>query len=356
MKPELNVAYYISELLYKHDCVIVPGFGGFVSTYTPARIHPGQHSFSPPSKQILFNKHLQQNDGLLAQAISSALSCNFDDVMVDITKFADDINLKLKLGKTVELNNLGILSLDPSKNICFETSDEVNFLIGSFGLSTFQSMPIIREEDAEKRKPIERRDRTNAVGTSEVKPIRKRIRRVALACAVILPILAAAFWFTSQKTDALAGFGMFGKKEISKFNLVKWYVNESKESLNVPSAIVADSNGIAKISFTSDSPEIIVDVNKIIPDTTAVKSEMWTNNSNSDKKGYFIIGGCFAVQENADRFIKLLKEKGYQPQVIDKVRSRLTRVGIACFKSKDEAIQYIARLNSDVPGAWILKM
>lgn len=64
-------------------------------------------------------------------------------------------------------------------------------------------MPIIREEDAEKRKPIERRDRTNDVGASEVKPIRKRIRRVALACAVILPILAAAFWFTSQKLMAL---------------------------------------------------------------------------------------------------------------------------------------------------------
>ena len=53
---------HINELLYNHDCVIVPEFGGFVTNYASAKIHPVQHTFTPPSKNIVFNKNLKNND------------------------------------------------------------------------------------------------------------------------------------------------------------------------------------------------------------------------------------------------------------------------------------------------------
>jgi hypothetical protein len=354
MENDLNTAHYISELLFRHDCVIVPGFGGFVSTYSPARVHPAQHTFTPPSKQIVFNKHLQQNDGLLAQAISTAVSCTFDEAMSGIAKFVEEINSKLKVGKKVELHNLGTLSLDPEKNISFESFPEINFLVDSFGLASFQSMPIIRETITEKRKPLERIDRAVADEIIETKPVRNRTRRVLVTSAILTPVLVAAFWLSTQTTNGFAGFNFFGKKEVSKFQPVKWFAGSGSDTLKMISELKTDANGIARISLTKNAPEIIVDIHKVVPDSTIVAKTRMNLNSYSGQR-YYIIGGCFEMQENVDRFIKSLKEKGYNPQVIDQVRSHLTHIGIASFNSKEEAVQYLSKISADIPGAWILK-
>ena len=44
----MKIEEHISELLFEHDCVIVPDFGGFVCNYAPARIDPVKHLFEPP--------------------------------------------------------------------------------------------------------------------------------------------------------------------------------------------------------------------------------------------------------------------------------------------------------------------
>ena len=60
-----SVAHYISELLFLHDCVIVPEFGGFVGNKKSAQLNKTTGTLTPPSKQILFNTNLKINDGLL---------------------------------------------------------------------------------------------------------------------------------------------------------------------------------------------------------------------------------------------------------------------------------------------------
>jgi hypothetical protein len=356
MENPVNVAHYVSELLFQHDCVVVPGFGAFVSTYAPARVHPAQHTFSPPSKQIVFNKHLQQNDGLLAQTIASTVPCSFDEAMAGITVFVNELNANLKSGKKVELHNLGVLSLDPEKNICFETYPEINFLVDSFGLSSFQSMPILREGVVEKRKVVEKADRPLPLELPVSKPTRRRTRRTLITSALVIPALAAAVWFTSANTDGFAGFGIFGKKEPSKFQPVKWFTKNASDTLRTITELKTDPNGIAVISIAPNAPPIIVDIHKVMPDTTRVAVR--TNQTfvpNYSGKKYYVIGGCFEVKENADRFIRGLQAKGYNPQVIEQVRSRLTHIGIAAFDSKEEALSFLSKISTDVPGAWIMK-
>ena len=66
------IANYISDLLYRYDCVIVPDFGGFVANRIGAQVNNFTHTFSPPTKQITFNGLLKHNDGLLANYIASS--------------------------------------------------------------------------------------------------------------------------------------------------------------------------------------------------------------------------------------------------------------------------------------------
>ena len=61
----MDITAFIRELLFGHDCVIVPGFGGFIGNYTPASIDKSSGTFYPPVKQISFNRNLNHNDGLL---------------------------------------------------------------------------------------------------------------------------------------------------------------------------------------------------------------------------------------------------------------------------------------------------
>ncbi|MDQ3111302.1 MAG: SPOR domain-containing protein [Bacteroidota bacterium] len=355
MENTVNVAHYVSELLFQHDCVVVPGFGAFVSTYAPARVHPAQHTFTPPSKQIVFNKHLQQNDGLLAQTIASAVPCSFDEAMTGISFFVNELNTNLKSGKKTELHNLGMLTLDPEKNICFETFPEINFLIDSFGLSSFQSMPILREGVVEKRKVAEKADRTIAVELPVSKPARRRARNMLITSAVVLPMLVAATWFTSQHTDALAGFVFFGKKEPSKFQPVNYFTKNPGDTLRTITELKTDPNGIGTISLTPNAPPIIVDIHKVMPDSTRVADRTNPVYVPVAGKKYYVIGGAFGVPENAERYMRMLKSKGYNPEIIGQVRSKLTHIGIAGFNSKEEAMAFLDKIGNDVPGAWILK-
>lgn len=359
MDNEFNVAHYVSELLFRHDCVVVPGFGAFVCTYAPARVHPAQHTFTPPSKQIVFNKHLQQNDGLLAQTIATGTSCDFETAMAGITKYVEEVNGRLKGGSKVELHNLGTLSLDPERNISFEPFPEINYLIDSFGLASFQSMPIIREETAEKRKPVERVDRTVAEETRKTPvPRRVRTRRVLITSAIVLPVLAAAFWFTSQNTNALAGLGFFGKNKPSTYQPVKW-LKQEKSVADPSEEIKADSNGIAQLSLIDNAPPMVVDIHKVMPESTNVVlnggAQLPQQASYSSGKRYYVIGGAFEVQQNAENYIRTLTAKGYKPIVLDKVRSRLTHISVASFASKTEAIEFLNTVKGDMPGAWLLK-
>ena len=74
---QVDITAFIRELLFGHDCVIVPGFGGFIGNYTPARIDKKSGTFYPPVKQISFNRNLNHNDGLLVGRISGSSGINY---------------------------------------------------------------------------------------------------------------------------------------------------------------------------------------------------------------------------------------------------------------------------------------
>ena len=101
-----DLGQYVSDLLHRHDCVIVPGFGGILANYRPASIHPTQHLFQPPSKRLVFNRSLTGNDGLLANHIASLEQVNYKTALDFIEKEVSKIVHHLQLGEKVQWNSL----------------------------------------------------------------------------------------------------------------------------------------------------------------------------------------------------------------------------------------------------------
>ena len=103
----MDITAFIRELLFGHDCVIVPGFGGFIGNYTPARIDKSSGTFYPPVKQISFNRNLNHNDGLLVGRISGSADINYGDARNMVEEFVAEIRRKLEKGEKVVFDNIG---------------------------------------------------------------------------------------------------------------------------------------------------------------------------------------------------------------------------------------------------------
>ncbi len=138
---------HISNLLYHHDCIIIPGFGGFVANQRAAFLNPAHHTFSPPSKKIAFNSSLRISDGLLANHISKKMNVNYKEAGAMIDEFVKDCMITLNNGERLVLEKIGVLFYDAEKNLQFIPDNGVNYLKDSFGLTTIHSPAVKREED-----------------------------------------------------------------------------------------------------------------------------------------------------------------------------------------------------------------
>ena len=74
----MQLETYISDLLYRYDCVTVPEFGAFLTQRKSAEVHETTNAFYPPKKMLSFNEQIQNNDGLLAKYIADVEKIPFE--------------------------------------------------------------------------------------------------------------------------------------------------------------------------------------------------------------------------------------------------------------------------------------
>lgn len=130
------------QLLYKNNCVILPGFGGFISNAKSAEIHAAQGYIKQPHKSFSFNKNLITNDGLVYNFIAQKLDITYNKAEEICREFIQNIIYKLYQGESVVFFNIGKLYLDVEKNIQFFPSQNENFALSSFGLKDITIHPI----------------------------------------------------------------------------------------------------------------------------------------------------------------------------------------------------------------------
>jgi nucleoid DNA-binding protein len=129
----MKIEQYISQLLYRHQCVTVPGFGAFLTEIQSAHLHESTNSFYPPKKVISFNSHLKNNDGLLANHIAQIEKTDYETSVAAIESEVIIWNSILQVNERFTLKNIGELYLNAEKNIVFTPSENINYLKESLG-------------------------------------------------------------------------------------------------------------------------------------------------------------------------------------------------------------------------------
>ncbi len=334
-----KVEKHISELLYEHDCVIVPELGGFVTNYASAKIHPTQHTFTPPSKNIVFNKNLKNNDGLLANRIVTFENTNYPEALKYINRFVENTNAELKKGAKVKIDEVGVLFLDVERNIQFEPSTH-NYLLQAFGLSSFQS-PAIKRDNISKRIEKEFKDR-GAIPAEKKKINVKRI--VALAIAV--PLVFGMIW-VPLKTDLLKNTNYSNLNPFAKHEMK---VEAPKSKVAVPLKEIKKDTVVLPVITETQTPAATL-VEPVKADSTSVSKN---NDVNLDFK-YHVVAGCFAIENNAIKFVTSLQQQNIDAAIIGKNNKNLFVVSCGNFATYKEANNGLAGLRKQLPNVWLYK-
>ncbi|MDR0983116.1 MAG: hypothetical protein LBM07_07770 [Culturomica sp.] len=128
---------YISDLLFLHDCVIVPDVGAFICNYKSAYIDENTGMIYPPSKEIAFNKNLKNNDGLLVNWICAKENISYSQALKQLQLFSEDLKVRLNQGKRIPFGDIGVFYTDRRFNVVFETGS-YNFLADSYGMDKIE--------------------------------------------------------------------------------------------------------------------------------------------------------------------------------------------------------------------------
>ncbi len=362
-----NISKHIYELLFEHDCVIIPGFGGFVANYLPAHFEDSTNQIYPPSKHLLFNKNLINNDGLLAHRISAEDTVSYDVALKKLSDFSDQIKLALTNDKRYELQGIGVLFV--KENSYRFKSFGNNFLMSSFGLPVLNAIPynnLIKEESKEE---------TPVIDLNPIKEIKKTKKlKYWWVAAALLPIVFYSAWIPLKTNllDDKVGFHYsdlnpfsFSKDRLYHYNtLVSCVDNNLISNENISDLIIVNEDNDAYGKYNLDDNELYVTVKlkeqQVLPviETTKVEinnNEKNTFSSNSIQNKYFLIGGCFKKKKNADNFLKKLQSLGYDALEVD-VHNGLHRIAIENFSNRKQAKEVRKELSEDKGiSSWILK-
>lgn len=340
----------ISELLRGHECVIVPGLGGFLTSHASACIDETTGEFMPPRKSVVFNASLSNNDGILAYHLAGKNNTSYTEALARVNDWSYSILQSLRRGNTVEMEQIGKLSLNAAGNLHFEPDTEANYFDGSYGLPFFTKPAINLPVQVIKE----------AVSNRKVKENIRNIVPSTLKWAAVLAPLIGFFIWGSMNTPPIGNFVN------NQSGILAW------SNTTPGKTSVITENRVAKPSVTIDitSPaEMMGPEARLMSPASIPYEAMHSRNititepstdadtkSIAEKPSYFIVGGAFREVKNADRLVKALQQQGYPATIADRTHKGLYVVSIRSFSDREEAFRQLKAVRENGhPSAWILK-
>lgn len=331
-----NLEKYICELLFEHDCVIIPAFGGFVARGSSASFAKTGNILLPPSKSIVFNKNLSNNDGLLAGYIMQKESATYQQANTIIENFVEHCRHQLEIQKRFEINGLGVLYKSNEGTVLFEQDNRVNYNPDAFGLPVVSAIRLVREE-----KPVEVKPELQYRQVAPVKPT-KTYRRIAIAASVAVLIFTVLFISTKQNPfdNAMATLSPFGMKGKNIF-----VENKVNTVIQPISAKVEKIKTLAKTNITPDTTSI--DKTTVVKPAKVV--EEWY------KQPYQVVVGCFAVKQNAYKLINQLEGQNLTANIAGQNAKNLYVVSVAGYADERIARKRLSEIKERYPSAWLFR-
>ncbi|CAI8172995.1 MAG: Uncharacterised protein [Bacteroidota bacterium] len=304
---DMDLSAHIHYLLYKHDCVTVPGFGAFLVEQKAAYYDETTQLYFPPTKVVSFNAQLQSNDGTLASHLATSFGISYERAVMDMHQHTIAWKEKLQKGK-LDVPTLGSLVLNSEGKMVFTPESGLNFLAASYALPEVPAHPISRTIAEQPAKPpvYFELDQTKS----------KRVfGYVAVAASVLALFAVGSNSFLNQQADA------------------QWQTEQSLRE-------AAREQAALSVYDLGELPTLKIELPKPTP-----------------VEGFHVIAGSFRSEANAQRLAASLQRKGYyDAKKLAQTPQGFYQVSFASFPTKREAYNAMSGIKrNNYPDAWVLK-
>lgn len=360
----IELAQHIETLLLENDCVIVPGFGGFVAHYSPATRIKEENIFLPPTRTIGFNPQLKLNDGVLVQSYMSAYDTSFADASRIVEKEVNEfIGLLHEEGKA-HLDNIGEIHYNVYGNYEFIPYDSKITTPSLYGLDFFEMQELSVLQQKEKVWVPTHQEKEKK--TFEISINRAYLRNAAAMIAAI--VLFFAFSTPVENTDVqknnyaqLLPSELFEQIEKQSVAVTPVYVkSEAMQQAKKLSASSTKASSTKK--HTADkvktSKPIAVREVKVTKQgtsaTTAATAPAVKSQKSANHPFHIIVAGGISLKD-AEAIATQLKSKGFANAKALNMDEKV-RVSISSFDNRNEATKQLLELrkNETYKNAWLL--
>jgi hypothetical protein len=348
----------VSDLLFKHNCVIIPGLGGFVANYKSAEIPDDKRSVIPARKKIAFNQSLTENDGLLVNALSTSKDVPYELAEKEVMGFVKLVRDRVVQNKSYEFRNIGTFYLNRDNNLIFVPYEGLNMLPASFGLQPVKVRPLLVNYQEHETK-VE-----NEIEIKGKKPFsfRRIIPWVGAASVIGFALLSYLFLTRTGEFQ----FTWHDKQE--KGITVPESTLNSQEAAIIPfDSQTKTSVAEEKIVKDSDSKSLIVEPQTEIekeavsvevvrnPQTEKMKEMMAKFEALKSKPTFHIAIKLMKDCDNTTLIKQTYNDNGLLPTLV-KLPDGNCIISIEHFSNKKNAEEYLDIIKrSSFKNAWILE-
>lgn len=296
-----DIAQHFERLIYDHESLIIPGFGGLLTSYRAASIDHVQGLLYPPSRTVRFDKNLTVNDGILVNHLREIAGITKKEAEETIVKFVIFAEERLEKREIIVFPGVGRLYQDYEGRLQFLQAS-TNFNQDAYGLSSVQFYPILRNKDTAAREaPLPDSLQPGPVSKTNKKfwtSVSARQSLIPLAAAFTFFAVAISFLFLRSDAPISLNRSMImpvSEKRVNK----KPTLNE----VTTMSVIDSRKSGQTTSSFTPDNP---ADVNGEDLEEIPIIDPEIIELGPSRKKGIIIIGSYKfqrSIQKMADKVV-----------------------------------------------------
>lgn len=370
--PMVELAKHIEILLLNNDCVIVPGFGGFMAHHVDAVYDKEENMFLPPSRTLGFNPRVLLNDHLLAQSYIEAYDISYPDAIKRIEAEVSEMRQAINNQGFFELPDIGVIQTNDDGNLEFEPcsagilTPEL-YALTSFELHTLRMIPEKQEEIipvnietiSEAQKPVEEEPAKATVVEMQQEEVESEyeesdddvvtikvstLKRIAAVALVLVVAVFAILPFSGYNY-----FEGLQKGSIDTGLLTKVMPKAQTTTPEELGAIKVINGAAVRIDRTEAE-------NKVVAEAANRKAEPVSEVVES-KPTFVIVLASRVTKTNAERYVSSLIKKGVKDARVI-AASNGSKVICGKYSSESEAmdgVHELREMSSEFKDAWVME-
>lgn len=335
----MSIIDHIQYLICRHDCVVVPGLGAFVSQYVPAQISSDGLMLLPPSRMLVFNNVISHDDGLLAGSVARRDGISYESARAEVARDVEMLMNRIDMEGYVEIPRVGRLSRGGGSALVFAPVTE-----NAIPNIVYQSLPAV----ALMSSVAEAGADSEAANVLEVDTVASRRGTFASRLRGIAKYAAAAAVLIA--VGATLSTPVIVNRNVDRASMSMPAVTKAR-TIDIP-AVAACKDDTSAVLYVGISEADKVSASVIRPAVVDV-SDLNGEPVGQDYNCYIIVASCSSMKE-AGRFIA---SKGGKSALRIIPSDGRYRVYAAVANDYDAAYGYKSDsgFSSRFPSAWVYK-